>query len=361
MRLTLKAKLGATFATIVIVSGVSMFVAIQNLGNLNTEIEKIVNGNVKRIQYADGIATSLAIIARAQREHILASTEADKKRVGDRIRTEQDAVRDSVQKIAAIATEEGKRRLDVFTSAFDAFSARSAQIEKLSNLNSTMAAYREMQRGGKIAVTANASLDSLIEKLRQNPDALSSLKDLVISVLQVRRSLRDAVVTMADPAEQQNALKDLDDSVAAFRRQLEQTGALIPADQTSFKTYKESMAKWLASIEETRRIAVENGVEKALSLAAGDGEKARLAARDAIDKLVALNQEQMAKAAAGAVDLYNFSRNLLIGLLIGMTVLAIGAATWIVLNISRAVQSALGLAHAVASGDLNGHRQREVQ
>ncbi|WAP70783.1 hypothetical protein [Jiella pelagia] len=50
MRLTLKAKLGATFAVIVALSGISMFVAIENLGNLNDSIEGIVKGNAVRTE-----------------------------------------------------------------------------------------------------------------------------------------------------------------------------------------------------------------------------------------------------------------------------------------------------------------------
>ena len=58
MRLTIKAKLAATFAVVVAMSAGSMFLAIQNLGSLNDSIEKIITGNAQRIQIAADINAS---------------------------------------------------------------------------------------------------------------------------------------------------------------------------------------------------------------------------------------------------------------------------------------------------------------
>ena len=45
MRLTIKTKLAAVFGVVVALSAGSMFIALQNLGELNTELETI--GNVR--------------------------------------------------------------------------------------------------------------------------------------------------------------------------------------------------------------------------------------------------------------------------------------------------------------------------
>ena len=50
MRITIKAKLAATFAVVIALSAVSMVVAMQNLGSLNSAFAGAMNGNVKRIQ-----------------------------------------------------------------------------------------------------------------------------------------------------------------------------------------------------------------------------------------------------------------------------------------------------------------------
>ena len=93
MRLTLKTKLGATFAVIVAMSGISMFVAVQNLGNLNDQIEGIVNGNAARNDLAATINARTLRIARDEKNYILADTPAEFERFGGRIATEEKALR----------------------------------------------------------------------------------------------------------------------------------------------------------------------------------------------------------------------------------------------------------------------------
>lgn len=76
MRLTIKAKLAATFAVVVALSAGGMFMAIQNLSALNDELDQIVNGNAKRIEIASSINAHSLRIARDEKTLILASNEA---------------------------------------------------------------------------------------------------------------------------------------------------------------------------------------------------------------------------------------------------------------------------------------------
>ena len=49
MRLTIKVKLAATFIVVVAMSAAGIFLAIQNLGALDTSFNVALDGNVKRI------------------------------------------------------------------------------------------------------------------------------------------------------------------------------------------------------------------------------------------------------------------------------------------------------------------------
>ena len=363
MRLTLKFKLGATFATIVAMSGISMFVAIQNLNSLDGELSKIVQGNVKRIEIANDISSAAYRIGRDEKNHIIAVDDAQMKRLTEQMKRDDAVVRDNIQKLRGLSNEEGKRKVDAVAVAWDVFAARHKEIEKFSEMNSGSVAFERIQQGNKIINAATEGLKPVLGKLEEVAIASASVKDfqnfllvkdLEVAALQVQRTMRNTVISMVDPTAQQEYLKAFDDFVTQLKRQVEQAGSVVPAgEQVAFNAYKENIAKWLTAVESVRTVALENGVYKATALADGAGKEALNAARDAINKVIELNNEQMQQAATGADDLYAFSRNLLIGLLIGMTVLAIAAATWIVLNISRAIASALGLAHAVAAGDLN--------
>ena len=363
MRLTLKAKLGATFATIVAMSGISMFVAVQNLNSLDSELNKIVQGNVKRIEIANEMSGGLYRIARDEKNHIIATDDAQMKRLSEQMKGDEAGVRENIQKLRALSGEEGKRKVDAVAAALEVFSARHKEIEKFSEMNSGTVAFDRLQNGTKFGDAARGALKVMLDKLGavagssgdpKDVQALLAMKELEVVALQAQRAIRNLIIAMTDPTVQQDFDKQLVERVTALQHQIDQVASVVPpSEQVAFKTYKENIAKWLAEVEAARKVALENGVYKAIALADGAGREALVATRDAINKVIELNNEQMKQAAASADDLYTFSRNLLIGLLIGMTVLAIAAATWIVLNISRAIASALGLAHAVAGGDLN--------
>ena len=363
MRLTLKVKLGATFTTIVVLSGISMFVAIQNLNSLDTELNKIVEGNVKRIELANEMSAASFRVARDERSHILATDDAQMNALAAQMKGDDTKMRDNMQKLRALSSEEGKRKVDAVGATWDVFWARHKEVEKFSAMNSTSLAFDQIQQANKFVNAATESLKPVLGKLQEIAITNASakdfqnfliVKDLEVTALQVQRTMRNTVISMSDPTAQQRYLKDFDDYVVRLKRDVDQAASVVPAsEQAAFNAYKENVAKWLIAVEGIRKVALENGVYKATELVQGTAREALVAARDAIKKVIELNNEQMQQAAKGADDLYAFSRNLLIGLLIGMTIIAAAAATWIVLNISRAISSALGLANAVAAGDLN--------
>ena len=90
MRLTLKAKLGATFAVVVLLSAASMFIALQALGSLNESFSAAMDGNVQRIMIADDLSALTLEVARDEKNIILTVLTAETPRVreNDRIRIE---------------------------------------------------------------------------------------------------------------------------------------------------------------------------------------------------------------------------------------------------------------------------------
>lgn len=363
MRLTLKFKLGATFATIVALSGISMFVAVQNLGNLNEQIERIVQGNVKRIELANDVKARILQITVQQKNHVLVSTEAEKKQFAEIAQKNDVEIRSNLQKLRDLSSEDGKRPADAAAAAWDAYWTKHKEIEKLSDLNSSAVAFELLEKGNTLVKAANDAVKPVWGKLGEAAARGSEAKsfenyvaarDADTSARGVQREIRNVVIAMFDPTKQQELVKSLDASLSDLKRNMERAESGIPEDaRAAFNAYKDNVTKWLGQVEAIRKVALENGANKAIAHSNGDGRKARLAATEAVEKVVALNNEQMAQSAKQTEELYAFSRNLLIALLIGMTIIAVAAATWIVLNISRAIASALGLANAVAAGDLN--------
>ncbi|MCK5933654.1 MAG: MCP four helix bundle domain-containing protein [Fulvimarina manganoxydans] len=363
MRLTLKTKLGATFAVVVALSGVSMFVAIQNLASLDAKIEEIVEGNAARNDLAATINARTLRIARDEKNYILADTDSEFKRFGDRIEAEEAALREDVAKLRAMSSDElGKPRVDAFSSAWDGFMQEHRKVRDFAGLNSSAKALEVAEDAGKAFAATLVPYRNLLETMRQrvtgSESALTAtyeqMQGLETKIFQIAIDLRNVILTMGAPQSQANYLETLDDHLAGVGQDIEAVKARIPATQAAmFASFEQGIDKWVPLVDQARDLAVENGDYKAFELANGGAAEARQKSVDALNTVIDLNNQQMDAASTDAQNLYIFSRNLLIGLLIGSTLLAAIAATWIILNISRALSGALGLARSVADGDLN--------
>src|SRR5262249_54942335 len=133
----------------------------------------------------------------------------------------------------------------------------------------------------------------------------------------------------------------------------EAANRLIASDSTLPAAVRQHWSQYVTLGAQVRKTALENGNHHAVALAHGDGEKTRQAARDILNSIIALNNEQLEKAKHNTHDMYASSRLLLIALLIGSILIAVAAGSWIIWSITRGVGSAVKLAQAVAGGDLN--------
>jgi len=230
VRLTIKAKLTATFVVVIVLSGISMFIALQNLGALNDSFSAATEGNVKRIQIASDLEVATLGVARDEKSFILTRDPV----ALDKLASEMDAliaeIASDATQLKELSSEQGKPLVDEFTTDYDAYLVQHAEVRRLARLN-------------------------------------------------------------------------------------------LEAE--------------------------------AFSLASGKAADVRATSVEALDAIVALNNEQLAQAVQGAEELYNSSRMLLIALLVGSSILAIGAALWIITGISRGLGKIKTAIDAVAIGDLD--------
>jgi methyl-accepting chemotaxis protein len=230
MRLTIKVKLAATFAVVILLSAISMVVALQNLGSLNNSFAVAMGENVKRIQLAADLEKATLEVARDEKSLILTHEPAERTTLLHSLDEEIALVHEDATLLREISDEAGQALIDRFTASYDAYLVQHAEIRRLAQLD------------------------------------------------------REA---------------------------------------------------------------------EAVALANGRAAEVRSEAVVALDELTALDNEELAAATHDAEQLYSTSSTLLIGLLIGSTLLAIAAATWIVLGISRGLGRIRQVVDAVAIGDLD--------
>ncbi len=230
MRLTIKLKLAATFAAVIILSGVSMFIALQNLGALNDSFSATMNGDAKLVELADSVEISTLSVALEEKNLILSTDQADFARFVQNLDTAIAAVRTDTAELRELSDEAGKPLIDRFADEYEAYLVQHAEV---------------------------------------------------------------------------------------------------------------------------RRFALMNQDEAAFALSSGRAADARAVAAATLDEIGTLNNQQMAEAMQRAEDAYHSASFLLICLLVGSALLAMGAALWIILGISGGLNKIKQVVNAVAIGDLD--------
>lgn len=363
MRLTIKTKLATTFVVVVAMSAVGMVMGIQNLGALSASMESMVKGNVQRIQIAADLNARTLRVARDEKNLILSSDEEGFQQFSSQIETEKSAIADQIKALNDLSSEAGKPRVAAFSQAWDGYLTQHDEVNRLAALNSDIVAGAETQTAGAAQREAfdtlrgiEGRLETAIETSAVGADfgLYSTLKSLDSSMLEISRDIRNVVLSMNNPELQSGFVTVVTEGKAALLSEIEAIGRVMPSsERAAFATFQQHVAKWMTGLAAAEASAVANGDYFATQLANGAARQARQVSVDALNSIIELNGQQMAEANAEAVSLYEQSRMLLIGLLIGSALIAGIAATWIVVAISRALASAVRLANEVSGGDLN--------
>ncbi|PDS99224.1 chemotaxis protein, partial [Rhizobium chutanense] len=91
----------------------------------------------------------------------------------------------------------------------------------------------------------------------------------------------------------------------------------------------------------------------AVALSSGEVRALVTEMEEVFGRLVTLQQKAMAQADSDTDALYSSTKNMLIGIAIGASLIAFGAALWIALGVNSGLRKIMNVASAVAIGDLN--------
>ena len=171
MRLTIKAKLIAAFAAVIILSAVSMGIALMNLGALNASFSAAMEGNVKRIQLASDLEVSTLKVARDEKNLILTQDPAAIATLVGQMDAEIDAVHTDTATLRELSSEAGKPLVDKFGADYDAYLVQHAEVRRLSTLNLDAEAFA--LASGKAAEVRAASVARLDEIVALNNTQLN--------------------------------------------------------------------------------------------------------------------------------------------------------------------------------------------
>ncbi|KRD96224.1 hypothetical protein ASE63_10995, partial [Bosea sp. Root381] len=358
MRFTIKAKLAAAFGVVIALSTVAGGLSYQQLSNMTETQNELIRWS-NRLDLVSDIRTYFNRSIRAEKNAVMASSDKDIATYAEaatNARVEALKIRDRLQ---ASADEDGRRRWDALAPKIARFITVQDQMLGFARQNSSARAFEVWTnetnpRIANITATANGMLADLL-KPGAAAAALPAAYEFQGARLEWMRLTRTATQLFGatTPDDVQRLSKATMDQIQTVRTALAKATGPIAEAGTSTEQTLAAFSSALESIARVAQIASEAGNIRAANISMGEGATAITEMMAPLDEYGDFIKAQAGEAAKQAAESAAFARNLLIAILAASLLIAIAAATWIALNISRGLSSAVGLANAVAIGDLS--------
>src|SRR5258708_5429870 len=196
----------------------------------------------------------------------------------------------------------------------------------------------------------NATLEDMVNAPAQK---LQWAEQLMMDRVQVIRAEKNMILATA-PDQIDRFDRDIVQLRQELLAKLDKAEAIASAEgRPKWQAFRASWQQFLTVDDKLRDLAKHSEPGKAQELSIGQGRQLVADAQKQLSELVELSRKQMALSKSEAARQYDSSR-VLLSVAIGLSLLiAIGAGVWIALGISRGLGRTIGLADAVAIGDLD--------
>jgi methyl-accepting chemotaxis protein len=358
MRFSVKAKLAGAFGAVIILSMITGGVAYLKLNQMAATSEELVS-RANRLDKAKDVQADVLFQVRAEKNLVLSAADADIAKYAAEITKSREDAKRTESEVMAVASEAGKVLLGKFSVAYDKMNATEDKIIKLGTLNSSNRADQYWSGDGVATLKGfNDSLDAAIASVNRTPASVESgraLFALQTVRLEGARALRLLYQATSASSEDELAsfVKELTDKNDVLAKTVQQAASQASALGLQADEIIANTDRFIKALTHASEIVREGGKIKATILSATEGRAAVSETMATLDDYVALVKKNMESGAAQSVEDANSAELILTATVLGSLLVAVAAALWISLSISRGLSRAVGLADAVAIGDLS--------
>jgi len=360
MRITVKAKLAAAFGVIILLLMIAAGSAINGLSELNGTMEDLIKGPVQRQYLVAQISKKMLDMLRWQKNMLLANSDQE---VEDYI-AKEEAARIEVLRLSddylAAGTEETRKRFAPIAVNIEKYRTVQEKIREYGRMRSNARAGEIDRTEGRVALDGVA--ESLAPLVTRAENAAAPTPEQLRIALQSRRiisllhtghsELRGSMLTNDDKETNELIARARDYNTQA-RQTLETLRRSVgDEDRRVLDVTAERFVRWDADFAKLTELSLINSDTRAVGLSSGEGRKLFMGVMEQLETLSARATEVMREAQSGAADTYASLRLQLISLVVASLLIAVAGALYIALSISRGLGKAVGLANAVALGDL---------
>ncbi|WNJ89978.1 methyl-accepting chemotaxis protein [Bosea sp. 685] len=358
MRMTIKTKLAGAFGVVIALSMAAGGLSYQKLSEM-TETQSTLVTWTKRIEAIGTISDAFNVSIRSEKNAVLAATDKDTESAAARAVERRNAAMTQKDELFRVASEEGRKYVAQITDKANRFAA--VQDETLGNakLNSSNRATEAWQTETMPLIQAINTTSGQAIAEATKPDASPELLRAALAFQDVRlewlRLTRSAALAFNLPtvAEVEKQQKTVEEQARTIRAGLAKTGEDLARFGVTTGPMLAAYDKGITSALRTVAIAAEAGTIKATNSTITVGAVTAAELTAALDSYGSFVSKSADSAAATAAEAAAFAKTLLISIVLASLLVAVAAASWIAVSISRGLSSAVGLANAVAIGDLS--------
>lgn len=260
MRITIKAKLAATFAVVVALSAGSMLIAIQNLGKLNESLETIVNTRAANSLSMSELQTSMEAMGSRTRALILTDDAAEIANYMSLVAESRNGAVEELDTLRGnIIDPQEMSEFNLFAAKFDQYWVAVQEAEEPAQINSdTQALAISRSEGsaslGKVEDSMIALKKSLASRVAAGDlsafSAYQQATDMFLTMTDIFRQQRNILLASSDPELQEQWHTDYLDGIAAIGRQMPMLGRSIPATEAGlFDTAETAYGEMVAAMD----------------------------------------------------------------------------------------------------------------
>ncbi|MCU4178664.1 methyl-accepting chemotaxis protein [Bosea sp. BH3] len=356
MRFTIKAKLASTFGVVIALSMMAGGIAYYELEQM-AEAEQSIIDQGKRISKVAALQHELQGQIRAEKTLLLSSTDKEIETAAAEVATMRQHVTKLASEIQGAASAQGRVLIDEAIARARTLNELQDETIRNAKLNSgdhAMAVWRG--EGSAIIAAQSAAFDAVLSELDKTPslERMAAARLVLTARFEAARTLRMIVETFSA-----DSMTELDErrrtataEIAAGKHALDAAVSSLKSLGVPAQGLEAATEKLFTLSSRVLDIAKEGGSVRAIEISRGEGQKALAATIAAFDAYAALAEKQMSEIGAKAMEAAAFAKILLLSIVVASLLIAVVAAVWIALSISRGLASAVDLADALAGGDL---------
>ena len=361
MRVSVKAKLGVSFAAMLAMLGGAGYLGVSRLGYANEALKGFASGPYetslhlgKATQAMQGIGRSLNALVMVSDPELKAGREKSMTEARDTILPILKAYRASL----GAQTNEATTRADQALTTFEEWWATARQAVDLSKQNSVSRALDiEATTGRTVGDALVAGVGKTAESMaasRYDGPARAVIDHLSPELERLRFLMMSAVAeTKKDRLAQLRG--EFDASLARIEDSMRSYASLAASTPYAAEA-RASLDQWTGFVPVVKEIFTLGSVNtdaQAMEIAVTKIRPQTLALVQSFDEMIATEGKKAEAMRADIENTYLSTRNLLTGLVLAALLVGAGAASWMALSISRGLRRAVELSDAIGSGDVS--------